>query len=69
MNSNWDQILDRLDRLNRDAARIGDLIGSLSSDLEQAWSALAQVQDDLKRTQRQAATLRALSPPRYAGAG
>jgi F0F1-type ATP synthase membrane subunit b/b' len=67
--SNWDEILENLDRLDRDAARIGKLVVSLSSELKQAWSALEQVHDDLKKAKRQAATLRALTPQRYYRAG
>ena len=69
MDGGWDQILERLDRLDKDASRIGNLITSLSSDLQQAWAALAKVRDELKKAEKQAATLRALSPPRYARAG
>ena|ERR1700733_9025455 len=70
MSGPWDDILEKLDVLERDAARIGKLVTSLSSEIEQALSALAQVRDDLDRTKKQAATLRALSPVRqYARAG
>jgi hypothetical protein len=71
MHGHWDEILEKLDGLERDAARIGALVTCLSSELEQALSALGQVRDELNKTKKQAATLRALSPPdrRYARAG
>jgi hypothetical protein len=70
MASPWDDVLEKLDRLERDVARIGKLASSISSEVELTYGALEQVRADLNKTKKQAATLRALSPyQRYARAG
>jgi archaellum component FlaC len=70
MDSHWDDILEKLDRLERDVVRIDELVTSISSEIGQTWSALGQVRADLNNTKKQAATLRVLSPNRqYARAG
>jgi archaellum component FlaC len=70
MQGHWDDVLEKLERLERDAARIDKLVTCLSSEIEHALSALGQVRNDLNNTKKQAATLRALSPiRRYARAG
>ena len=66
MDNNWNQVIEDLDRLEQNSSRIGELITSLVHDLEQTYSALEQLQRDLKKTKKQAATLRALSPRQYA---
>ena len=50
--SPWDEILEKIDGLERDAARIGALVTCLSSEMEQALNALGQVRDDLNKTKK-----------------
>jgi hypothetical protein len=70
MDGHWDDILQKLDSLERDLARVGDLMTCVSSEIEMTWNALEQARADLNKTRKQAATLKALSPyRRYAGAG
>ena len=70
MASPWDDILERLDRLERDLASIGKLVTSISFEMELTYGALEKVRADLNKTKKQAATLRALSPyQRYARTG
>jgi hypothetical protein len=70
MDSDWDLILTKLDGLQRDVIRIGEIIVSLSTEMDQTRGALEQVHAELSRTKKQAATLKALSPyRRYARAG
>jgi hypothetical protein len=68
MDGHWDDILEKLDRLERDLGRISALVTCVSSEIERTWSALGRVRADLNKTKKQAATLRALSP-RYARTG
>jgi hypothetical protein len=70
MASPWDDILEKLEKLERDLDSIGKLASSISSEMELYYGALEQVRADLNKTKKQAATLRALSPyQRYARAG
>jgi hypothetical protein len=64
MGSDWDLILARLDGLQRDATRIGEVIVSLSTEMDQTRDAFEQVRAELNKTKKQAATLKsALTPP------
>jgi hypothetical protein len=64
MNSHWDDILEKLEKLDRDAERIGELLTCVSSEVEHLQIALEQVRADQNKTKKQAATLRALTPSR-----
>jgi archaellum component FlaC len=70
MDGYWDDILEKLNRMEADLARIGQLVTCVSSEIEQTTNALDRLRADLNKTKKQAATLKALSPyRRYARTG
>jgi len=62
MADDWDDILSEIDTLKQEMRRIVDAVTITASDLDQTWEALKKVQLDLGRLNKEAATLKALSP-------
>jgi hypothetical protein len=62
MADEWDDVLRKMESLKQDMRRIVDAVTITASDLDQTWEALKKAQLDLRRLDKEAATLRALSP-------
>jgi thiamine biosynthesis lipoprotein ApbE len=62
MADDWEDVLGKIESLKQDMHRIVEAITVTASDLDQTWEALRKAQSDLAKLNREAATLRALSP-------